>query len=120
MAQRVVNLEEKLSRIDEHWQPKIVAQVNDYQLKLAKLRGDFVWHSHPDTDEAFIVLDGELDVEFQDRVVTLRKGDLLVVPKGIEHRPFAGEECAVLLIELAGTRNTGDVGGERTAKPEWI
>ncbi len=120
MTQHVVNLEEKLSGIDEHWRPKIVAQMNDYHLKLVKFRGDFVWHSHAETDETFIVLDGELGIEFRDGVATPRRGELLVVPKGVEHRPFAEEECHVLLVEPAGTRNTGDAGGERTAEPEWI
>jgi len=120
MDRKVVNLEEKLARISEHWRPKIVAQMNDYHIKLVKLQGEFIWHSHAQTDETFIVLEGELRIEFRDGVARLGKGELLVVPKGVEHRPVAEEECHVMLIEPAGTRNTGDAGGARTAEAEWV
>jgi mannose-6-phosphate isomerase-like protein (cupin superfamily) len=95
--------------------------MNDYQFKLAKLEGDFIWHSHADTDEAFFVLEGELRIDFRDGAVTLRPGELYVVPKGIEHKPFAEHEVKLMLIEPKGTLNTGDQGGERTAQNDvWI
>ena len=119
MDHKVVNLEERLGGISECWRPWIVAQMNDYHFKLVKLQGEFVWHAHAETDETFLVLEGELRIEFRDGVATLGKGELLVVPKGVEHRPVAEEECHVLLIEPAGTRNTGDARGERTAEAEW-
>jgi mannose-6-phosphate isomerase-like protein (cupin superfamily) len=121
MAYAVINFEEKLAKIAEQWSPKIVAQLNDYHLKLVKLQGDFVWHSHPETDEAFLALAGEMFIDFRDGPVKLKQGELLVVPKGIEHKPRAEEECHVMLIEPAGTPNTGDAGGGRTVEtPDWI
>lgn len=116
----VVNLAEKLARITDQWSPKIVAQMNDTHFKLVKLQGDFVWHSHPETDEVFIVLEGELRIDFRDGAATLGKGEMIVVPRTVEHKPHAEEECHVMLVEPAGTPNTGDAGGERTAEPEWI
>ena len=116
-----INFKEKLAKLTEQWQPRVVAQLNDYQFKIAKLQGDFIWHSHPETDEAFIILAGELDIEFRDGKVHLREGDMYIVPKGLEHKPFAEEECSILLIEPLGTTNTGDAGGERTAEQNvWI
>jgi mannose-6-phosphate isomerase-like protein (cupin superfamily) len=116
----VVNLEDKFGRISEQWSPKILAQLNDYQVKAVKLRGEFVWHKHDETDELFLVTKGSLVIRFRDREVTLGPGELLVVPRGIEHLPVAEEECEVLLIEPAGTANTGDAGGPRTVEPEWV
>lgn len=98
----------------------MIGQLNDYQFKLAKVEGEFVWHSHPETDEAFIVIDGQLKILFRDGEVTLNAGDLYVVPKGVEHKPVAGGECQILMIEPGGTKNTGDAGGERTKEAEWI
>jgi mannose-6-phosphate isomerase-like protein (cupin superfamily) len=116
-----IDLKAKLAQIDELWSPRVIAELNDYQFKLAKLEGEFVWHKHDDTDEAFLVIDGELNIELRDRVVALSGGDLFVVPRGIEHRPVAPRECSVLLIEPRGTLNTGDAGGERTAAQDlWI
>ncbi len=121
MAYIAIDLKEKLSRFSERWSPRVVAELNDYQIKVAKIQGDFVWHNHPETDEAFLVLDGELEIEFRDGRVQLKNGDLYVVPKGIEHKPFAKNECSILLIEPKGTANTGDAGGERTAEQNvWI
>ena len=116
----VVNLEDKFGRISEHWSPKILAQLNDYHVKAVKLRGEFVWHRHDETDELFLVTKGSLVIRFRDREVVLGPGELLVVPKGVEHLPIAEEECEVLLIEPAGTPNTGDAGGPRTVRPEWV
>jgi len=116
----VVNLEDKFGRISEQWSPKILAQLNDYHVKAVKLQGEFVWHRHDETDELFLVTKGSLVIRFRDRDVVLGPGELLVVPKGVEHLPIAEEECEVLLIEPAGTPNTGDVGGPRTVEPEWV
>jgi mannose-6-phosphate isomerase-like protein (cupin superfamily) len=120
MEYTVVSFEEKLAKIADQWSPKIVAQLNDYHLKLVKLQGDFVWHSHPDTDEAFIVLKGNLVIDFREGPVGVGEGEMLIVPKGVEHKPRAEEECCVMLIEPAGTPNTGDAGGDRTVTAEWI
>jgi len=116
-----VRLAEKLALFSEHWSPKVVARMNDYDLKLVKLRGDFTWHDHKDTDEVFLVLHGSMAIEMRDRTVTLEEGDLFVVPRGVEHCPRAETECHVLLIEPVGVVNTGDAGGELTAPgDEWI
>lgn len=116
-----INLQEKLSSFSDHWSPRIIAQMNDYHFKLAKFKGDFVRHRHDDTDEVFIVLDGEMSIEFRDGTVDLKPGELFVVPRGVEHKPFAEEECHIMLVEPAGTVNTGDAGGELTAADNvWI
>jgi len=116
-----INLSEKLTKISEHWSPRVVAELNDYQFKLVKLQGEFVWHAHADTDEAFLVIDGEMEIGFRDRTVTLRKGELFVVPKGVEHITRATRECSALIIEPRGVVNTGDAGGAQTAANDvWI
>ncbi len=116
-----INLQEKLAKFSDHWSPKIIAQMNDYHFKLVKFKGDFVWHSHIDTDEVFIVLDGEMSIQFRDGRVDLKSGEMFIVPKGEEHKPLADKECKILLVEPAGTINTGDSGGELTAKENvWI
>lgn len=116
-----VNLTDKLNRFDEAWSPRIVGQVNDHHVKVAKLRGDFPWHAHDLEDELFLVIKGRLRLEFRDRVVTLEEGELLIVPRGVEHRPVADEEVHVLLVEPDTTLNTGNVRNERTVEhPEWI
>jgi len=116
-----INIKEKLNRFSEHWSPKIIAQMNNYHFKLVKLQGDFVWHSHADTDEVFIALEGEMSIEFRDGTVTLKAGEMFVVPRGVEHKPFAKEECKIMLVEPAGTINTGDTVGELTKKENvWI
>ena len=121
MDSKVISLEEKLAKITEQWSPKIVAQMNDYHFKLAKLGGEFIWHKHPETDEVFVVLEGELHIDFRDGTASLKQGEMIVVPRGIEHKPYAENECHVMLIEPAGTPNTGDAGGARTvADPGWI
>lgn len=104
-----VNLQEKLSAFTDHWSPRIVASYNDNDIMVVRVEGEFVWHSHPDTDDFFLVIDGELDIELRDRTITLGPGELFVVPTGIEHRPVARRgEVKVLLIEPRGTPNTGD------------
>ncbi|MGI9411645.1 MAG: cupin domain-containing protein [Hyphomicrobiaceae bacterium] len=104
----IVNLKEKLATFSEHWSPKIVAGFNGHDIMVVKAKGEFVWHSHPDTDDLFLVLKGRLRIEMREETVELREGDLYVVPKGIEHRPVADEEVHLMLIEPAGTPNTGD------------
>jgi len=121
MENGVVNLTDKFSRINEHWSPRIVAAVNNFHIKLVKLQGEFVWHKHDETDEMFFVSKGQLTIRLRERDVVLGEGDLFVVPRGVEHCPVAEGECEVLLIEPAGTVNTGDAGGDRTvADPSWI
>jgi mannose-6-phosphate isomerase-like protein (cupin superfamily) len=116
-----INFADKLSRIHDHWQPRVVAEMNDYQFKIVKIAGDFLWHEHADTDETFIVLDGELRIDFRDGAVTLRAGEMFVVPKGKEHKPYAQEEVKMLLIEPRGVKNTGGETNERTAQNDvWI
>jgi mannose-6-phosphate isomerase-like protein (cupin superfamily) len=117
----IINFNEKFARFSEHWSPRIIAQMNDYHFKLVKLQGEFVWHSHAETDEVFIVLEGELTIAFRDGAVTLHPGEMVVVPHGVEHKPHAEQECKVLLVEPAGTVNTGDAGGEMTAPNDrWV
>ena len=116
MKYEPINFNDKLATFDKHWSPRIIAEMNDYQFKLAKVLGDFVWHDHPDTDEVFIVLEGCLDIEFRDGKVTLGAGDMYIVPKGVEHRPVAKEECKIMLVEPKGIVNTGNTGGELTAE----
>jgi len=116
-----INFQDKLSRFTDHWAPKVVAQMNDYQLKLVKIQGEFVWHSHADTDEVFIVLDGRMRIELRDGAVDLGPGEMFVVPKGVEHKPSAPDECRILLVEPSGVVNTGDAQGARTAPNDvWI
>jgi mannose-6-phosphate isomerase-like protein (cupin superfamily) len=116
-----INFKEKLNKFSEHWSPKIVAQMNDYHFKLVKFQGDFVWHSHNDTDETFIVLEGEMTIDFRDGKVDLKAGEMFVVPKGVEHKPSAKMECRIMLVEPAGTINTGDTCGELTAENDvWV
>src|SRR3954467_2414199 len=116
-----INLVQKVSMIGEQWSPRVVAELNDYQFKVVRIEGDFIWHSHPETDEAFFVLAGELRIDFRDDEGTIRPGELYVVPKGVGHKPFAEHEVKIMLIEPRGTVNTGDQGGERTATNDlWI
>lgn len=115
-----VNLAEKLAGFTDQWSPKIVGAVNDFHVKLVKLRGEFVWHSHESEDELFLVLHGTLRMEFRDRVVTVEPGEFLIVPHGVEHRPVADAEVHVLLLEPASTVNTGSAGGARTRDAEWM
>jgi mannose-6-phosphate isomerase-like protein (cupin superfamily) len=109
-----IRLREKLDQVQALWEPKIVAELNGQHVKLAKIAGAFVWHHHADEDELFLVLDGRLTMEFRDRTVELDPGDVLVVPRGVEHRPVATEETHILMFEPAGTLNTGNVRNERT------
>jgi mannose-6-phosphate isomerase-like protein (cupin superfamily) len=116
-----INLLDKIARIDAPWQPRVVAEMNDYQFKVVKIEGDFVWHRHADTDETFLVLQGELRIDFRDGSIELHAGEMAVVPKGVEHKPYAAREVRLLLIEPRGVVNTGDATSERTAENDiWI
>jgi mannose-6-phosphate isomerase-like protein (cupin superfamily) len=121
MKYNPINFAEKLSKFSEHWSPKVVAEMNNYQFKLAKIEGDFVWHNHKDTDEVFMVLAGEMEIEFRDGKVELKEGEMYVVPKGCEHKPLAKKECSILVIEPSGVINTGEAGGDLKADNDiWI
>lgn len=116
MDYKALNFAEKFSLFDEQWMPKVIAEMNDYQFKLVKIQGDFIWHNHPETDETFIVIEGDLRIDFRDGQVHLTKGEMFVVPKGIEHKPFAPHEAKLLLIEPRGVLNTGHEKSERTTE----
>lgn len=109
-----VNLAEKFAQFSDHWSPKVVGEVNDMHVKLVKLQGEFVWHSHADEDELFLVVDGNLCIRLRDRDVDLAAGEFYIVPRGVEHQPVADAECQVLLMEPKQTINTGDVREDRT------
>jgi mannose-6-phosphate isomerase-like protein (cupin superfamily) len=121
MEYSVINFQEKLAKFSDHWAPRVIAQMNDYHFKLVKIQGEFVWHSHPETDEVFLVIDGEMCIELRDGQVDLKAGEMFVVTRGVEHKPVAESECKILLVEPVGTTNTGDAGGEMTAENNvWI
>ena len=121
MKESSINLARKLDLIEALWSPKVIAELNDYQIKLAKIEGEFVWHQHDDTDELFICIEGRLRIELPDSHVDLAAGELYVVPKGVSHRPVADGECHVMLIEPRGVVNTGDVDSTLTAPgDQWI
>src|SRR5689334_10883176 len=121
MTSSVINLAEKFALLSELWSPRVVAELNDYQFKVVRIEGDFIWHHHPQTDEDFLVIEGTLRIDFADRHVLVGPGELFVVPKGVEHKPFAEREVKMMLIEPRGTVNTGTEGGERTAANDvWV
>ncbi len=116
-----INFQSKFNLVEEHWSPKVIAEMNDYQFKVVKIKGEFIWHQHNETDEVFIVIDGTMGITFEDRTVELKSGEMIVVKKGEKHRPFSDEECKVLLVEPKGVVNTGDAGGDLTASNnEWV
>ena len=115
-----VSLTDKLATFSEHWQPKIIGRLNDYELKIVKVQGEFVWHQHDDTDEVFLVLGGELTIDLPDGAVVLGPHETVTIPRGVRHRPRAGTETSLLLIEPIGVVNTGEAGGEMTATPESL
>jgi mannose-6-phosphate isomerase-like protein (cupin superfamily) len=116
MKYHPINLDDKFATFTDTWSPRVIADMNDYQFKLVRIKGEFVWHSHADTDETFIVLDGEMSIEFRDGKVDLAAGEMFVVPRGVEHRPFSVQECRILLVEPRGVVNTGETGGDLTAR----
>ena len=121
MKYQSINFQHKLGLLTEHWAPRVIAEMNDYQFKVVKLEGDFIWHDHKSTDETFVVLEGDLRIDFRDGAVRISAGEMFVVPKGVEHKPYAEKEVKLLLIEPRGVLNTGDAGGERTAKNDiWV
>ena len=121
MSYKAINLSEKFGLFAEQWQPKVIAEMNDYQFKIVKLQGDFIWHDHKDTDETFIVMEGTLRIDFRDGAVEIGPGEMFVVPRGVEHKPFAEREVKLMLIEPRGVKNTGEEGGELTAANDvWI
>ncbi|MCX4026441.1 cupin domain-containing protein [Endozoicomonas sp. SM1973] len=116
-----INIQEKFLKFSDYWSPKVIAEMSDYQFKLVKIKGKFTWHDHKDTDEVFIVIEGCMRIEFRDNQVELREGEMFVVPKGVEHKPVADDECKIMLIEPRGVANTGDAGGQLTADDNiWI
>jgi mannose-6-phosphate isomerase-like protein (cupin superfamily) len=121
MSYLSINLKEKLSKFDDHWSPRVVAEMNDYQLKLAKLEGEFIWREHTNTDEVFFVVEGAMCIEFRDGRVMLEQGEMFVVPKGVEHKPVAQSECKVMIIEPKGLINTGETDSGLTADNDvWV
>jgi len=121
MSYKAINLGEKFGLFTEQWQPKVIAEMNDYQFKIVKLQGDFIWHDHKDTDETFIVIEGTLRIDFRDGAVEIGPGEMFIVPRGVEHKPYAEGEVKLMLIEPRGVKNTGEQGGERTAANDvWI
>jgi mannose-6-phosphate isomerase-like protein (cupin superfamily) len=116
-----INFSRKFEKFSDHWSPKVIAEMNDYQFKLVKIKNDFIWHMHKDTDEVFIVIEGEIVIEFEEETINLKSGEMLVVPKGIKHRPYANKEACIMLVEPKGVVNTGDRIDELTApNDDWI
>ena len=121
MMDKAINIIDKLNKFSDYWSPRIIAEMNDYQFKLAKVKGEFVWHSHKETDETFIVLEGELTIKFRNKKVKLNEGELYIVPRGVEHKPYAKDECHIMLIEPKGIVNTGNTSSELTSNNDvWI
>ena len=121
MSHKAINLENKFGLFSEQWNPKVIAEMNDYQFKVVKLQGDFIWHDHKDTDETFIVIEGDLRIDFRDGDVHIKAGEMFVVPKGVEHKPYAENEVKLMLIEPRGVINTGHEDSSRTAQNDvWI
>ena len=116
-----INIKHKFSKFSEYWSPKVLAEMNDYQFKIAKIKGEFIWHNHSETDEVFIVIEGSMKILLKGETIKLSKGDLYVVPKGIDHKPVAEKECKLMLVELKGTKNTGSETHKLTAEDnQWI
>ena len=116
-----INFLSKFSKFNELWSPKVIAEMNDYQFKLAKIKNDFIWHSHEETDEAFIVIEGSMSIELENKTIKLNKGEMIIVPKGTKHRPFSKEEAKIMLIEPRGVKNTGDIISDLTSEnDQWI
>lgn len=116
----IINISQKFDLFHEHWRPRIVGELNDSYVKLAKLKGEFVWHKHDEEDELFLVVKGKLQIKLRDRDLWIDEGEFVIIPKGVEHCPVAEEEVQVLLLEPKSTLNTGDVQNERTVDAEWI
>ena len=116
-----INIKQKFSKFSEYWSPKVLAKMNDYEFKIAKIKGEFIWHNHTETDEVFIVIEGSMKILLRGETIQLSKGDLYVVPKGTDHKPVAKKECKLMLVELKGTKNTGSETHKLTAEDnQWI
>lgn len=116
-----INIKQKFSKISEYWSPKVLAEMNDYEFKIARIKGEFIWHNHTETDEVFIVIEGSMKILLRGKTIQLSKGDLYVVPKGTDHKPVAEKECKLMLVELKGTKNTGSETHKLTAEDnQWI
>ena len=116
-----INIKHKFSKFSEYWSPKVLAEMNDYQFKIAKIKGEFIWHNHSETDEVFIVIEGSMKILLKGKTIQLFEGDLYVVPKGIDHKPVAEKECKLMLVELKGTKNTGSETHKLTSEDnQWI
>ena len=121
MGLKKINLMSKFEKFNDLWAPKVIAELNNYQFKLVRIRDEFIWHQHKDTDEVFIVLEGKMGIEFKDRTIDVNEGEMIVVPKGMKHKPFAKEEAKIMIIEPTGVLNTGDAEGELTAENnQWV
>jgi len=121
MLSKKINFQEKFSKFSQKWSPRVIGEMNNYQFKIVKINGDFVWHSHKDTDETFIVIEGNMSIKFRNGEVQLSEGEMFIVQKGVEHKPSSKQECKVLLVEPKGVINTGDAGGKFTVKEDvWI
>ena len=121
MDTKAVNFSDKFAIFSEHWSPKVISRMNDYHIKLAKIKGEYTWHSHPETDELFVVIKGNMTIHLRDGQVLLKEGEMLVVPQGVEHKPTAEQECQIMLVEPAGISSTGEAGEELAAQKEvWI
>ena len=116
-----INLKSKFQKFTDQWSPKVIEEMNDYQFKLVKIENDFTWHKHEDTDETFLVVEGKMGIEFEDQTVELSEGEMIVIPKGKKHKPYADKEAKIMIIEPKGVTNTGDVVNELTSKnDQWI
>jgi len=121
MSNKKINFKEKYSMFSKRWSPRVIAEMNDYQFKLAKIKGEFVWHDHKNTDETFIVIEGEMIMKLRDGEVKLSEGEMYIVPKGVEHKPCAENECKILVVEPRGVINTGEVDSKLTMTEDlWI
>ena len=116
-----INIKQKFSKFSEYWSPKVLAEMNDYEFKIARIKGEFIWHNHTETDEVFIVIEGSMKILLKGETIQLFEGDLYVVPKGTDHKPVAEKECKLMLVELKGTKNTGSETHKLTAEDnQWI
>lgn len=121
MGNKPINFKDKFNKFNDKWSPKVIAEMNDYQFKLVKIEGDFVWHKHEETDEVFIVIDGKMEIEFRNKTVKLESGEMFVVPKNVEHKPKAEKECRIMIIEPRGIINTGQAVSSLTSENDiWI
>ena len=116
-----INLKSKFQEFTDQWSPKVIEEMNDYQFKLVKIENDFTWHKHDNTDETFLVIEGKMGIEFEDQTVELSEGEMIVIPKGKKHKPFADKEAKIMIIEPKGVTNTGDVINDFTAEnDQWV